>query len=752
MDTIFDLDADIHSDKNQEKLEKQQWKRLTALLARYQAAYDRGEPIVDDDVYDDLFMQLKALEVKYGVLPDSPTNITGYAEGGDSSDKNVGAIKINGSDNDGRRRSNNTRNGDGGNNDGLVRDAENIKHLQHMLSLDQYKVAQMTDLDISTGISFFMQKINRFLGTDRFYPLICEPKVDGISISLRYEDGKLQTAALRGDGIEGENVLQNILRMKGIPLTIDIKQKIEIRGELFMSNSTYMNLQAQGITFASTRHAVSGSTRLIDSNVFAERGLELVIHGFAAENYDYPFNTYQETMQWLISQKFTTFCFKDSDGSARSSVCCGDDDNVLKADTYFYSKVAHSLEEAVEYFKELGKARDGLSYGLDGAVFKLNELGLYKTLLYSRKYPRYAFAVKFPSKSKTSPIKGVKWQVGRTGIITPVVEIETVHIDGSNISNITMHNVSEYERHSPQIGDIAVIEKAGDVIPAIVNIIHTGANGEKDERIDIEVPVVCPSCGSVLIRDSKVLMCTNNECKAVLLAKLEHAYSRDCLNIEGLAEQKIVFLFDRQLVKKPVDIFTLEQTCINRQISLESLPNWGRKSLQNLLAQIEKARNISFDRFLFSLGIEGLGKRMSEKLASVCANWMELIKYLETDEQILGLGEQIKRNLLLFHEKEYETVVKELLMHINIQKYEEANTAAVQYKNIKVVFTGKFSMSRQGMKELAQARGVQVFDAISGSIHYLIYGTDPSSKLKKAQGLGIECLSELDWKKKLEEI
>lgn len=1007
METIFDFTAEF-DERIDDGIEKKRWKSLTNQLAKYQKAYDDGAPLIDDDTYDDLLLQLQALENKYGILPNSPSVTTGYNTDVESIEMNVGANNImrekyvESSKNETSIKDNNTddtiqekhvkpikqktsvkdninimeqanlateemidaahdnphmqsikkrtkstkktqlaaadtisslTNTDVTHTSNQRTKMENIVHVQKMLSLDQYKVLNMSTEEMEKGITSFMQKINRFLGTDTFYTLICEPKVDGVSLSLRYENGKLVTAALRGNGVEGENVLENIIHLN-LPQKINIQQTIEVRGELFMSKTTYQMLQEKGIIFASPRHAVSGSVRLLDPAIFAERGIQFVVHGIAMDNYNYPFDTYDALMTWLESQHFPTFhtllqskrqtehksnelanqqniisvaSYQQDDSEITSDTESKvADNNVLsdelsqnkgpiatshtyttRADTiseqslvYFHATVVNSLSEAVEYFTNINTIRESLDYNIDGVVYKLNNIQLYQTLLYSHKYPRYAFAIKFPSKSKTSTITGIRWQIGRTGAITPVIEIESVHIDGSNISNITMHNVSEFERYRPVIGDIAVIEKAGDVIPAIIDVIHmqtienesimldeietcanveindqcaeqmrdiftqidhenTHQNDVKDKTItraktlerqehdtdaslimniiqdqnqqqetleqqkytidtslatttqhqhqqqeihikdsdiiiqqnhltrsvsmqnssnisisasqhlrseqSIHIPEQCPSCHSTLIRDSKVLLCLNNDCRGKLIAQLIYAYSRDCLNIEGLADQKIIFLFDQGLLKYPVDIFTLSEACIRKQITLEKLPNWGRISTNNLYKQIEKAKNITFDRFLLMLGIEYLGKRMSEKLANICSTWDELIQYLSNETQI-GLGTHIKTNILQYHETNGTTIL-EFLKHIKIIQSEK-----ITYKDIRVVFTGKFQVSRQAMKEKAQQHGVQVFDSVAKNTTYVIYGDDAGSKLKQARAYELKCLTYDEWQRALVDI
>lgn len=967
METIFDLIS--NTDTHDVEIEKKNWKSLTNQLAKYQKAYDEGAPLIDDDTYDDLFLQLQTLEKKYGILSNSPSIIAGYNTSESQNDiletsqraTNSSSNTIDQKHNTSKSSRRAIKHTDTVSTKHKGQTSQNIVHIQKMLSLDQYKVLNMSTDEIEKGIMSFMQKINRFLGTDTFYTLICEPKVDGVSLSLRYEKGKLISAALRGNGVEGENVLENIIHLN-IPQQIDIHQTLEVRGELFMSKTTYHALQEKGIIFASPRHAVSGSVRLLNSAIFAERGIQFVVHGIATENYNYPFDTYSKLIQWLESQNFPTFqtllrtkvdannqLAQDNNISkqeystheqesldvasaqmyqhnAKSDVAMMDANNARdiiqkndgihlplqdihtdnntndkQSDTlvYFHATVINSLSEASEYFKNINNMRELLDYNIDGVVYKINNVQLYQTLLYSHKYPRYAFAIKFPSKSKTSRITDIRWQIGRTGAITPVIEIESVHIDGANISNITMHNVSEYERYRPMIGDIAIIEKAGDVIPAIIDVIHNDneiddmRTNKHDESIDdiesiidkstdsrldaiheqeakrdnhgnfmsddvlirdehhetqssetskdvsrhasctalqnekvqskidmcmdfesvdmctreitqennmscdidtyvehqktdthtretiqinqssphtasdsihseteasartneisisdksqrdlqkLSIPQVCPECHSTLIRDSKVLLCINPNCRGKLIAQLIYSYSRDCLNIEGLADQKIIFLFDQGLIKYPVDIFTLTDTCIRKQITLEKLPNWGRLSAKNLLKQIEQAKTLTFDRFLLMLGIEYLGKRMSEKLAQICNNWDDLIQYLQSDTQI-GLGSHIKNNILQYHAANF-AIVQDFLQHIQISQPEKST---ITYKDIRVVFTGKFQISRQGMKEKAHQHGVQVFDSISKNTTYLVYGDDAGSKLKQAKAYDIKCVTYDEW-------
>lgn len=647
---------------------------LKSLLIKYQQAYEANTPLISDEQYDLMYRELKTLEEQYdyssNVSLDSPTNVIGYKQA----------------------------------------EKKYVTHLVPMLSLDHELGAQ--------GLQFFMDKINRFLSTDVEYPLIAQPKIDGVSVALRYKDGILHTAALRGDGIEGEDITTNILSLN-IPIKFDIFGLLdfEIRGELYMPLSTYNQFFKN--EFASARHAVAGSVRLLDVAEFTKRKIEFLVHGFAGLT--------------ELSGKYTL------------------DEIMKEISKNIYEKKFQLVEQqlclnnnhAMEIFEQWAKKRESLDYLMDGVVFKLNDLTLWQKLQYSAKSPRYAFALKFEGNKGMGKVMQVHWLVGRTGVITPVLEIEPTMIDGTQISKVTLHNASEFLRFNPQLNDSAIIERAFDVIPYLIDIIDFDIH--KPEPV---LPSHCPCCGSVLRFDDKFLICDNGwECKEQAIDRIFHVLSRDAFDIDGLGLQKLNFLYDMEIVRKPADVFTLEAKCLSRNIVLSDQEGWGKKSVEKLLLNIEQKRSILFSRFLYAIGINGVGKSLAKKISQYCSNWQEFKAWVKTDMKDLdGVGEKIYQNVMEFIDTDHENAGKtnwleDLLNQVIIMPDKQLSQDAIH-----IVLTGKFSVSRQAMKQaLSSYAFLIVGDSLTSKTKYLIYGEDAGSKLKKAKEAGIECVTEQEW-------
>lgn len=630
---------------------------LYQLLKNYQKAYEQNQPVITDDHYDLLYAELKKLEEQFGqIANDSPTNLVGYKDNNRSY----------------------------------------VTHLKPMLSLEH-------ELGID-GLNLFLNKINRFLNTNNFYTLIAQPKIDGVSVALRYKSGFLQTAALRGDGFEGEDITANILAMDLPPkLKIYDWQDFEIRGELYMPLSIYNNEFSQ--EFASARHAVSGAVRLLDTTEFKRRKIGFLAHGFAMLEYDQV--DYSDVMKQI--EQYMPIVPQE--------ICANE-------------------QEAMDNFDYWLKQRDKQDFLMDGIVYKINDMKLWQALQYSAKAPRYAFALKFSGNKAISEVEDVNWSVGRTGVITPVLEIKPVEIDGVNISRVTLHNASEFLRWNVVKGDKALIERAFDVIPAVIEII-------KIEEDKAELPKKCPSCESELILDDKFLLCKNGwNCAEQVIDRLFHCLSRDAFDIEGLGQQKLAFLYDKNLLKYPADIFKLEENCAKVSFDLMAQEGWGKKSVEKLFANIKARKEIRFNKFLYSLGIDGLGKSLAAKISQYCNSWNEFVSYAYKDLiELDGIGEIIVNNIQTFIEKE-KTWIEELNEVVTILP----NLEQTVENQIYVVFTGTFNVSRQALKQaLNKFPQIMVGDSVTKKTNILIYGQDPGSKLKKAKEAGLQCMNENEW-------
>jgi DNA ligase (NAD+) len=593
-----------------------------------------------------------------------------------------------------------------------------LKKIQHkipMLSLancfDEHDLKQ------------FIQKIKKFLATPNLPTIFCELKIDGLSFNATYQKGKLLNASTRGDGYVGEDITENIKKIRNFPQAIDTDiETLEIRGEIYMPKSEFIKLIDMGEDFANPRNAGAGSIRQLDPEITAERNLSYFVYGIG-----YSSSNFAASQSELIRKfKDLGFCVNDN--------CLLVEENSVDQILSFYNHAMH--------------IRDDLNYEIDGVVYKVNDFVLQDRLGFVARSPRFAIAHKFPAIIAKTKLLAITVQVGRTGVLTPVAELEPVNIGGVVVSRATLHNHKEIERKDIRIGDFVYLQRAGDVIPQITAVDFSQRKGELDK---FEMPKKCPSCESDVVYSSEdiIIRCENElSCPAQIFEHLLHFVSRNALNIEGLGKKQIELFLAKGLIKSPVDIFRLSKY----QQDMEIWPGFGKKSIANLLSSVEESKATTLAKFIYSLGIRHIGETNAQIIAKELKNTKTLLDFLvnfhnykEKLDAIDGFGEKMILAIEAFvqNQNNIETI-RSLIEILNIQEY--IPIAASEFSGKIVVFTGTLeSFSRDEAKHVAQKLGMKVGSAISSNTDLLVAGRDAGSKLKKAQELNIKIISEQEW-------
>ncbi|MGL9718496.1 MAG: NAD-dependent DNA ligase LigA [Wolbachia sp.] len=603
-----------------------------------------------------------------------------------------------------------------------------VEHQEPMLSLENAYDEQ--------GVERFLSKIKRFLIEDEI-EILCEPKIDGLSFSAVYEDGRFVRAATRGDGFVGEDVTHNVETIKGFPKFLqDVQGRLEVRGEIYISNSDFLKLNENN-EFANPRNAAAGSLKQLDANVTASRPLRYFAYSLIG-------GTEKSQSEVLERLEALGFCVNE------------------------HRSLTDSLDGMLKFYNEVYNCRYNLNYDIDGIVYKVNDLVLQNRLGSTHKAPRSALAYKFSAVFAKTELNKIFIQVGRTGVLTPVADLVPVNIGGVLVSRASLHNQDEIKRKDIREGDIVTIKRAGDVIPQIVRVDEGSRHADAPEFV---FPEVCPECGSEVQTDGAAIRCPEEfTCRAQIIGKLKHFVSKDAFDIVGLGEKQTKFFYDLGLIKQIPDIFTLEERL--NEFNLAKQPDWGEKSIANLLNAIQNRRVITLDRFIFSLGIRFIGQVAAELLADYYTsydNWYNaMIKLLSNNAEIGadgvekktakslsdelvgidGIGEKAAKSLESFFSKEHNIkMLKELTDYLQILPIGSNSSNSVLNNKI-IVFTGKLlAMSRGEAKVRAKALGAKISLNLSAKTDYLIAGEDPGSKYKKAVELGIEILNEGQWHK-----
>jgi DNA ligase (NAD+) len=611
----------------------------------------------------------------------------------------------------------------------LLPEFQKVRHRTPMLSLDN--AFSLND------VQSFMDRANRFLKNDltTFLEMVAEPKIDGLSASLHYQDGQFILGTTRGDGFEGENVTANLRTIYDIPLSINnssFPKNIEIRGEVYMLRSDFFDLnQKRQLNdeqpFANPRNAAAGSLRQLDPKVTKERKLRFFAYGADALSGFEPLS-HDSVLSHLKEWGFSV--------------------NPLHT-------ICPNLDDLKNNYESILKKRDSLDYEIDGVVYKINDITLQKRLGTIGRVPRHSIAHKFQAEQAETIVNDIHVQVGRTGVITPVAKLEPVVVGGVTVSRCTLHNEQEIARKDIRIGDTVLIQRAGDVIPQIISVI---LEKRKPDAWAYVFPDVCPCCNTPLIQeeDQVAKKCPQGFfCKDQAIERLCHFISRDALNIDGLGERHIRRFYEENIIKTPLDLFTLKDK--TESLGLEKREGWGKQSVKNLLDAIKNARTLTFDKFIYALGIPQIGQITAKQLALYYQTPEEFFKnsnalmdvkseaYESLNAQD-GIGESIIHDLSHFmNDPNNKQLFEDLINVLNISPVEVKNATGILSGKI-VIFTGSLNhTSRSEAKAIAERLGAKVASSISKKVDLVIVGEDAGSKLRDAQILGIQVIDEQGW-------
>jgi len=590
----------------------------------------------------------------------------------------------------------------------------------------------------------FIDTIRRFLKLPEgaAVELVAEPKIDGLSISLRYENGRFVQGATRGDGTTGEDITENLRTLKELPENLHGAHPdvLEVRGEVYMKKADFRALNERQAAagekvFANPRNAAAGSLRQLDPKVTAKRPLSLFAYAWGevagADASGYGGQAAWKT-QWEFYERLKKWGFPVNP----------------------HAHLCPTLDDALKQYDKVGEKRASLPYDIDGVVYKVNRLDWQSRLGAVSRSPRWAVAHKFEAEKAETRIREIRIQVGRTGTLTPVAELEPVGVGGVIVSRATLHNEDYIQEKDIRAGDTVIVQRAGDVIPQVLEVIK--ARRPKDSR-PYKFPAHCPECGSLAVREEgeAARRCTGGLiCPAQAVERLRHFVSRDAFDIEGLGERHIEAFWKDGLIKTPADIFRLK----DRRAAFEGREGWGDKSIANLFAAIEARRTISLPRFIYALGIRQVGQATARLLAKQYGTldaWrraMTAAKDLDSEAykeltDIDGIGPSVAEDLVAFMaEKHNRDVLDALAQEVAAEPFVAPRAASSPIAGKTVVFTGTLAaMSRNEAKAKAEALGAKVAGSVSAKTDYVIVGADAGSKAKKAAELGVKTLSEEEW-------
>lgn len=639
--------------------------------------YTNDNPTITDQEYDDYYHELEKLEQQYPELirEDSPT-------------KRVGGK--------------------------IIDEFKKVSHEIPMMSLG--------DIFSEDEIFEFDQRIKKTIPNPTY---VCELKIDGLSVSLLYENGKLIRGATRGNGIIGEDITHNVETIKSIPLVINDKRKIEVRGEIYMPKKSFNKLnqerQEKGESlFANPRNAAAGSVRQLDSKIAAKRNLSTFIYHLPSSD-DFNIKYHHESLSFMKELGFIV------------------NENI---------KIADNVNEVINYVKEWTEKRESLPYEIDGIVIKVDKIEDQKKLGYTSRTPKWAIAYKFPAVEVLTKIKNIEFCVGRTGKITPRADLDPVHLAGSIIKSVTLHNEDYIKEKDIMINDTIVLHKAGDVIPEVVKVL-------KERRTGIEIPFKmiknCPICNSKLEKKETEAnyFCSNPNCDARNIEGLIHFSSRETMNIEGFGESIVEDFYNEGYLKTICDYYTL----YNHKEDLKELEGFGEKSVNNLLQNIEKSKKNSLEKLLFALGIRYIGKKTAKILA---INYKNIDKLMNAEYEdlvkIQDIGEVIADSVYKFfkEQKNIKTINELKLLGVNME-YKGNENIDDNFNNKTFVLTGTLSrLTRDEASIEIENRGGKVTSSVTKKTDYVIVGENPGSKYQKAKDLNINILNEEEFLNMLE--
>lgn len=599
----------------------------------------------------------------------------------------------------------------------VVDSFKKITHQVSMLSLgDVFNYDELRDFD---------RKVKEAINTSN-YQYVAELKIDGLAMSLVYENGELLYAATRGDGVTGEDVTSNVITIKSIPLKIPYKDHLEVRGEVYMPKASLENLNKELVkegkqTFANCRNAAAGSIRNLDSSIAAKRKLDdFIYYLIGAEKLGC--KTHDEALKKLEELGFRV--------------------NKIR-------KLCSNIDEVIQYIEEIAKIRDSLEYDIDGIVIKFNDLSKYEQIGYTAKTPKWAIAYKFPPKEAITRLTDIVLTVGRTGKITPNAILSPVRVAGSLIQRATLHNEDFIKEKDLMIGDYVSIRKAGDVIPEVVGPIKEKRDGSQKEFV---MPEVCPICGEKLTKIDAMHFCLNESCLARNIEKLIHFASKNAMDINGMGDKVVEQFFNQGFIRDIVDIYKLEQF----KDEIINIDGWSNKSYENLIAGINKSKSNSLERLLFGLGIKEVGEKMAKTLAKIYKNIDDLANAnLEDLLAINDVGPVCAQNVYNYFRKDKNKELiqnlKDLGLNMNYLKNDAFDSNNFFY-NKKVVLTGTLSKyTRSEAGEILESLGSKVQNSVSKVTDLVIYGVEAGSKLDKAKKFNVQTLNEDEFISKLKE-
>jgi len=685
--------------------------------------YILDDPSISDHAYDELFRELKQIEFEH---PDWITP--------ESPSQRVGMKPEN--------------------------DFATFKHFQQMLSLAN----AFNEGDLKN----FHDRILKNLDTDKQIDYLCEPKMDGAAVSIIYEEGILTRGVTRGDGKIGEDITSNIRTIRSIPLTlkeseIPFPNLLEVRGEVFIRKPDFdvLNINAEkngDKVFANPRNAAAGSLRQLDPAITSSRPLAFFAHGIGS----------CQGKEFIDLQEI--FSVFSSWGLPINNL----------------NKLSTSIDECMNYFRDIESSRDSIPFEIDGVVFKVNALSLQKQLGEIARSPRWAIAHKFPAEEASTEIENIEFQVGRTGILTPVAKLKTINVGGVNVSNCTLHNLDELKRLDPRVGDGAVIKRAGDVIPKMVRVIPK----KKNRANAVEAPQKCPSCQSAIVLnyqsewtvidsskskpvkkfssnheaqkflqinqspnlnileeylDTPFIKCSGgNSCPEIFQGKFTHFVSRKAMDIDGLGQEILFNLINKKFIKDFADIYSLKE----HRVELEKLERFGEKSVDNLIKSIDKSASVELYKLVFSLGIEEVGETTARNLANIFGS-MEAIQQSSFEDLIAvpDIGPRVAAKITdYFSNTENTKSLEALLPCLSIINPDfKTSDEDMKFFGLQIAITGKISpMSRDEVKNLLMSEGAKVTSSISKKTDYLIAGENAGSKLDKAKTLGVRIVHAVD--------
>lgn len=643
--------------------------KLVALLNKYSYDYYvEDNPQISDTEYDTLYKQLEKLEQEYPefILDNSPTQRVG---------------------------------------DRVLDEFEKVIHKVPMLSLSNtFSIEDLRDFD---------SRISK-LSSDDSIEYICELKIDGLAISINYENGKLVSAATRGDGMVGENVTENIKTIFSIPKTLKTKKSFEVRGEVYLPKKSFELLNKEReenneVLFANPRNAAAGSLRQLDSKITAKRRLSAFIYSVVGD-------------ENINSQKMALTVAADLG---------------LPVNPNF--KLCKTIDEVVDYIMYWEEHKQDLPYEIDGIVIKVNSYSLQEEIGSTQKSPRWATAYKFPEEELATKLLDIELSVGRTGIITPVAVLNPINISGSTVSKASLHNKDIIDELDIHIGDMVVVKKAGEIIPKVVRVVEELRLANSEKYI---MPNICPSCKSKTFtkEGDPFTRCLNLDCPEQNIRKIIHFASREALNIEGLGDKVVATLYEKGIIKHTIDLFSLDR---NKLVELERM---GDKSVDNLLNAIENSKQSSLDKVIFALGILNVGKKAGKILAEYYKNLTNFSKatvdeLLELPDIGLITAESIVDYLSNDNNLRFINELIEIGMNPQYE-IQNKNTDNI-FSGKTIVLTGKLvELTRNEAKEYLERFGAKVTGSVTSKTDYVIAGEKAGSKLAKAEQLGIQVLSE----------